>query len=86
LAAASTGGKDEWMDLMRDMVMGCEQTAQEMERQFGRLGVSYRFSVEQGLQRIYGEELEKHMDQQSKIAMEQLDSCEYYRKSRDYAT
>ena len=54
LAAPSTGGQEEWMDVLRDMVKGCEQVAQEMETQVGHLGIYYRFSVDQGLQRIYG--------------------------------
>jgi hypothetical protein len=54
LAAPLTGAKDEWMDLMGDMVKGCEQIAREMETQVGHLGIYFRFSVEQGLQRIYG--------------------------------
>jgi len=54
LAAPLTDAKDEWMDLMGDMVKGCEQIAREMETQVGHLGIYFRFSVEQGLQRIYG--------------------------------
>jgi hypothetical protein len=54
LTAPSTGGQEEWMDVLRDMVKGCEQVAQEMETQVGHLGIYYRFSIEQGLQRIYG--------------------------------
>ena len=54
LAAPLTGAKDEWVDILRDMVKGCEQVAQEMETQVGHLGIYYRFSLEQGLQRIYG--------------------------------
>jgi hypothetical protein len=54
LAAPLTGSKDEWVDILRDMVKGCEQVAQEMETQVGHLGIYYRFSIEQGLQRIYG--------------------------------
>jgi hypothetical protein len=54
LAAPSTGGQEEWMNVLRDMVKGHEQVAQEMETQVGHLGIYYRFSVEQGLPRIYG--------------------------------
>jgi hypothetical protein len=54
LAAPSTGARDEWMDVLRDMVKSCEQVAQEIETQVGHLGIYHRFSVEQGLQRIYG--------------------------------
>jgi len=36
--------------LMREMINDCEQRAQEMERQIGRVGVYFRFSVEQGMQ------------------------------------
>jgi hypothetical protein len=57
LAAPSTRSKDEWTDVLRDMVKGCEQVAQEMETQVGHLGIYHRFSVEQGLQRIYGVDL-----------------------------
>jgi len=35
---------------MRGMMKDCEQRAQEIERQIGRVGVYYRFSVEQGMQ------------------------------------
>jgi hypothetical protein len=54
LAAPSTASKDEWANVLRDVVKGCEQVAQEMETQVGHLGIYHRFSVEQGLQRIYG--------------------------------
>jgi len=54
LAAPSMGSKDKWTDVLGDMVKGCGQVAQEMETQMGHLRVYYRFSVEQGLQRIYG--------------------------------
>jgi hypothetical protein len=54
LAAPAMGEKDKWTDALQDMVKGCEQVAQEMETQVGHLGVYYRFSVEQGLQRMYG--------------------------------
>jgi hypothetical protein len=37
--------------VMRDMMDDCEQRAQEIERQIGRVGVYFRFSVEQGMQR-----------------------------------
>jgi hypothetical protein len=59
MAAPLTGSKEEWMDVLRDMVKGCEQVAQEMEIQVGHLGVYHRFSVEQGLQRIYGVNLDE---------------------------
>jgi hypothetical protein len=57
LGAPSTGSKDKWTDVLREMVKECEQVAQEMEMQVGHLGVYYRFSVDQGLQRIYGLDL-----------------------------
>jgi hypothetical protein len=37
--------------LMRDMMNDSEQRAQEIERQIGRVGIYFRFSVEQGMQR-----------------------------------
>jgi hypothetical protein len=36
--------------VMRDMMNDCEQRAQETERQIGRVGIYFRFSVEQGMQ------------------------------------
>jgi hypothetical protein len=36
--------------VMRDMMNDCEQRAQEIERQIGRVGIYFRFSVEQGMQ------------------------------------
>jgi hypothetical protein len=38
---------------MRDMMNDCEQRAQEFERRLGRVGIYFRFSVEQGMQKIY---------------------------------
>jgi hypothetical protein len=58
LAAPSVGLKDKWAEISTEMVKGCEQVAQEMEMQVGHLGVYYRFSVDQGLQRIYGVDLD----------------------------
>jgi hypothetical protein len=36
--------------VMHDMMSDCEQRAQEIERQIGRVGIYFRFSVEQGMQ------------------------------------
>lgn len=44
---------DEGVNLnkvMRDMMNDSEQRVQEIERQIGRVGIYFRFSVEQGLQ------------------------------------
>jgi hypothetical protein len=32
----------------------CEQRAQEVERRLGRVGIYFRFSVQQGMQNIHG--------------------------------
>ena len=40
--------------LMRDMMNDCEQRAQEVERRLGRVGIYFRFSVQQGMQNIHG--------------------------------
>jgi hypothetical protein len=40
--------------LLRDMMNDCEQRAQEVERRLGRVGIYFRFSVQQGMQNIYG--------------------------------
>jgi hypothetical protein len=40
--------------LMRDMMNDCERRAQEFERRLGRVGVYFRFSVQQGMQNIHG--------------------------------
>jgi hypothetical protein len=39
--------------LMRDMMNDCEQRAQEAERRLGRVGIYFRFSVQQGMQNIH---------------------------------
>jgi NACHT domain len=36
--------------IMRDMMHDCEQRAQEVEQRIGRVGIYFRFSVEQGMQ------------------------------------
>ena len=36
--------------VMHDMMGDCEQRAREIERQIGRVGIYFRFSVEQGMQ------------------------------------
>lgn len=46
-------GKVDIHRLMRDMMNDCEQRAQEFERRLGRVGIYFRFSVEQGMQKIY---------------------------------
>jgi hypothetical protein len=43
--------------LMRDMMNDCEQRAQEVERRLGRVGIYFRFSVQQGMQNIHGGQL-----------------------------
>jgi hypothetical protein len=40
--------------LLRDMMSDCEQRAQEVERRLGRVGIYFRFSVQQGMQNVYG--------------------------------
>jgi hypothetical protein len=42
--------------LMRDMMNDCEQRAQEVERRLGRVGIYFRFSVQQGMQKIHGDQ------------------------------
>jgi hypothetical protein len=42
--------------LVRDMMNDCEQRAQEIERRLGRVGVYFRFSVQQGMQNIHGDQ------------------------------
>jgi hypothetical protein len=39
---------------MRDMMNDCEQRAQDIERRLGRVGIYFRFSVQQGMQNIHG--------------------------------
>jgi hypothetical protein len=43
--------------LMRDMMNDCEQRAQEIERRLGRVGIYFRFSVQQGMQNIHGDQV-----------------------------
>jgi hypothetical protein len=40
--------------LMREMMNHCEQRAQEVERRLGRVGIYFRFSVQQGMQNVHG--------------------------------
>jgi hypothetical protein len=40
--------------LIRDMMNDCEQRAQEVERRLGRVGIYFRFSVQQGMQNAHG--------------------------------
>jgi hypothetical protein len=40
--------------LLREMMNDCEQRAQEVERRLGRVGIYFRFSVQQGMQNIHG--------------------------------
>ena len=43
-------GGDVSLRRLRDMMNDCEQRAQEIEQQIGRVGIYFRFSVEQGMQ------------------------------------
>jgi hypothetical protein len=45
-----SGGGGDLNSVMLDMMNDCEQRAQEIERQIGRVGIYFRFSVEQGMQ------------------------------------
>lgn len=45
-----SGGETDLYSLMRDMMNDSEQRAQEIEQQIGRVGIYFRFSVEQGMQ------------------------------------
>jgi len=45
-----SGGGGDLNSVMFDMMNDCEQRAQEIERQIGRVGIYFRFSVEQGMQ------------------------------------
>jgi hypothetical protein len=47
-------GDGDMHKLMLDMMNDCEQRAQEVERRLGRVGIYFRFSVQQGLQNIHG--------------------------------
>jgi hypothetical protein len=46
-----SGGGGDLNSVMLDMMNDCEQRAQEIERQIGRVGIYFRFSVKQGMQR-----------------------------------
>jgi hypothetical protein len=43
--------------LMRDMMNDCERRAQEVERRLGRVGIYFRFSVQQGMQNVHGDQV-----------------------------
>jgi hypothetical protein len=43
--------------LLRDMMNDCEQRAREVERRLGRVGIYFRFSVQQGMQNIHGDQV-----------------------------
>ena len=59
LGALSGAAKDrDWMEVLRNMVESCERTAQEIEAQIGHFNIYSRFSVEQGLQTLYGAKAE----------------------------
>jgi hypothetical protein len=45
-----SGGEADLHSIMRDVMNDCEQRAQEIEQQIGRVGIYFRFSVEQGMQ------------------------------------
>jgi hypothetical protein len=42
---------------MRDMMNDCEQRAQEVERRLGRVGIYFRFSVQQGMQNTHADQV-----------------------------
>jgi hypothetical protein len=43
--------------LMRDMMNDCEQRAQDVERRLGRVNIYFRFSVQQGMQKVHGDQV-----------------------------
>lgn len=54
LPAPTTNAKEKWMSVLQGIVQSCERTAQDIATEVGHLGLYYRFSVEQGLQRTFG--------------------------------
>jgi hypothetical protein len=51
ISMASNGDAAALEAVVRDIILDCERRAQEVQEQIGHLGIYFRFSVEQGLQR-----------------------------------
>lgn len=47
----SNGGNNALYQLALEMILDCEQKAQEAQEQMGRIGIYFRFSVEQGMRK-----------------------------------
>jgi hypothetical protein len=51
ISMASNGDATALQAVLQDIILDCERRAQEVQEQIGHLGVYFRFSVEQGMQR-----------------------------------
>jgi hypothetical protein len=51
ISMASNGDATALQAVLRDITLDCERQAQEAQEQIGHLGIYFRFSVEQGMQR-----------------------------------
>jgi hypothetical protein len=49
-------GKIDLNRFLRDMMNDCEQRAREFERRLGRVGIYFRFSVQQGMRNVNGDQ------------------------------
>jgi len=59
VSASSSPRNDEWLKIMRQMTADCEKVAQEMREKIGEDGAYFRFSVEQGLQKYQGADVDR---------------------------
>ncbi|PVG01168.1 hypothetical protein CPB86DRAFT_795172 [Serendipita vermifera] len=69
---------DEWVNTLRSILTDCEQTARNMHRQLGRLGLYHRLSVLHGLELWRDEEL---LDPEFLLA--QAASCHQYPEAEE---
>jgi hypothetical protein len=57
IPAPKAHANNEWVNAIRSVLTDCEQTAGEIWRQLGRLGLYHRLSVLQGLERWWDDKL-----------------------------
>jgi hypothetical protein len=51
ISMSSNGDATALQAVLKDKILDCERRAQEVQEQIGHLGIYFRFSVEQGMQR-----------------------------------
>jgi hypothetical protein len=75
LPAPSDSATNGWFETMKSMITECEKTDQRIRTQMGSLGVYHRFSVKNGLQRLYGATVNE-VDRMNTLASDYLESEE----------